>query len=525
MRLTTLPKEGIYYIRKRMKGLVLGVYTRKTDHGGEIAELTDSFKDVDQKCKGKLTSMLQSTGPFCKSVNHKLLWVSMLKECQINIDFDCISVVDLGSKETKVNPIEGRDEKAERVRCAIANGVRALRSSSDFENIYLDPCDSPRSAAEASNLSLYTYDTLKAESSKRPKSLLHLYKYAEITNEDVTNFNEGAQVAVCQNFSRRLMETPANYMTPSHFVSTVIDEFKGSDVKLIVREEEWIKEKGMGSFLSVARGSDEKPKFLELHYEGAPGLDKCIAFVGKGITFDSGGISIKPSLDMDKMRADMGGAACVVSTILGASLLKLKVNVKGFIPLCENMPSGKATKPGDVVVAMNGKTIQVDNTDAEGRLILADGLCYAQQFKPMAVLDIATLTGAIGIALGSGATGVFSTDDNLWNTLQKAGSKTGDRVWRMPLFKLYKKGITKSCRLADVNNLGASRKAGSCTAAAFLHEFIEPDMKWLHLDIAGVMEDADEAPYGCKGMSGRPTRTVVQFLKELEGSDVKPRTL
>ncbi|GFY67644.1 cytosol aminopeptidase [Trichonephila inaurata madagascariensis] len=500
-----------YY--SQMKGLVLGVYTEKGKNGNEISDFTKSFEEINEKSNKNLAKILKGTGPFCKSVKQKILWTSILQDPKIS--FDCISVVDLGTKEIKDNPLEGIEEKSERVRCAIADGVKALRSCSDFEEIYLDPCDKPQCAAIGANLATFVYDALKDQSSCRLKSQYRLYQYDKIPKEYITEFEKGVLLAESQNFSRTLMDTPANHMTPTIFVKTVKEKFKDTGVKLEVREKEWIESKKMGSFLSVSRGSEEDPKFLEFHYNGAPNVDKCIAFVGKGITFDSGGISLKPSASMDKMRADMGGAACVTGTILAASKLKLKVNVKGFIPLCENMPSGKATKPGDVVYAMNGKSIQVDNTDAEGRLILADGLCYAQEFKPIAILDVATLTGAMMIALGTAATGVFSNDDELWNILNKAGYATGDRVWRFPLYDYYKK-LIKPCHLADVNNLGHKKEGGSCSAAAFLSEFIEPGTKWLHLDIAGVMEHSDETSYSCKGMSGRPTRTLVQFLEALE---------
>lgn len=188
--------------------------------------------------------------------------------------------------------------------------------------------------------------------------------------------------------------------------------------------------------------------------------------------------------------------------------------ISGLAPLCENMPSGKANKPGDVVRAKNGKTIQVDNTDAEGRLILADALCYAHSFKPRAIINAATLTGAVDVALGSAAAGVFTNSDWLWERLQKASIVTGDRVWRMPLFQHYTKQITE-CALADLNNVGKySRSGGACTAAAFLREFVTAD-HWAHLDIAGVMTNKDEIPYLRKGMSGRPTRTLVEFVAGL----------
>lgn len=235
-------------------------------------------------------------------------------------------------------------------------------------------------------------------------------------------------------------------MTPTIFAANVMEKCQPLGVKVEAHGQKWAEEKRMGSFLSVTRGSIEPPVFLELTYTGSPDSnEKPVCLVGKGITFDTGGISIKPSSKMDEMRGDMGGAACVVATIAALAELKVPVNVIGLLPLCENMPSGSATKPGDVVYAMNGKSICVDNTDAEGRLVLADALCYSEKFQPKYVLDIATLTGAIKVALGDCVSGVFTNNADLWKNLHAAGSESGDRVWRMPLFKHYTKQVTGMC--------------------------------------------------------------------------------
>lgn len=212
---------------------------------------------------------------------------------------------------------------------------------------------------------------------------------------------------------------------------------------MVAHDKAWAEKKGMGSYLSVAQGSAQPPVFIEVTYNGSSNEDdQPICLVGKGITFDSGGISIKPSAAMDEMRADMGGAACVLATIDALERNKVPVNVKGLIPSCENMPSHRATKPGDVVFAMNGKSICVDNTDAEGRLILCDAICYAGEFNPKFIVDVATLTGAVFIALGDCVSGVYSNDERLWSLLERSGRETGDRVWRMPLFKHYVKKMT-----------------------------------------------------------------------------------
>ncbi|KAH9375072.1 hypothetical protein HPB48_007512 [Haemaphysalis longicornis] len=390
-------------------------------------------------------------------------------------------------------------------------------------------------AAEGSALALHVFEELKKKESRKPPVSLCL-----LGNEGHERWNRGMEKSNAQNLARRLSEMPANLMTPTRFAQEAAAVLEKRGVKVIARDRKWIEEQKMGAFLSVTRGSEEPPVFLEMHYEGPEqGVEGGpLVLVGKGVTFDSGGISLKPSSNMDKMRADMTGAACVVATFAAVAALGLPVKMvgewpptlfnfvvsyalqkglfirisAGLTPLCENMPSGKATKPGDVVTAMNGTTIQVDNTDAEGRLILADALCYADTLNPRAVLDMATLTGAMVVALGAGATGVFCTSNTLWNLLHEAGGVTGDRVWRMPLFELYHKQMTKPT-VADINNISKQAGAGgSCVAAAFLKEFVKCP-QWAHLDIAGVMENKDEVPYLGSGMAGRPVRTLIEFVE------------
>uniref|UniRef100_A0A2I3H9G2 Cytosol aminopeptidase n=1 Tax=Nomascus leucogenys TaxID=61853 RepID=A0A2I3H9G2_NOMLE len=365
-------------------------------------------------------------------------------------DFPSVVLVGLGKKAAGIDEQENWHEGKENIRAAVAAGCRQIQDL-ELSSVEVDPCGDAQAAAEGAVLGLYEYDDLK---------------------------------------QKKKMAVSA---------------------KLYGRPKSWIEEQAMGSFLSVAKGSDEPPVFLEIHYKGSPNANEPpLVFVGKGITFDSGGISIKASANMDLMRADMGGAATICSAIVSAAKLNLPINIIGLAPLCENMPSGKANKPGDVVRAKNGKTIQVDNTDAEGRLILADALCYAHTFNPKVILNAATLTGAMDVALGSGATGVFTNSSWLWNKLFEASIETGDRVWRMPLFEHYTRQVV-DCQLADVNNIGKYRSAGACTAAAFLKEFVTHP-KWAHLDIAGVMTNKDEVPYLRKGMTGRPTRTLIEFL-------------
>ena len=425
----------------------------------------------------------------------------------VSATYPIVSVVGLGPVDAGFNELEEVDEKRENIRAAVASGARTLRDlGADLDEILVDDCQDAEAAAEGGHLALHVYDELKSENLKKRRVKLSL-----LNEEAATAWQRGVVLATGQNLARRLMETPANKMTPTIFANTVkeLAEPLGVEVKIMQRPE--IEALKMGSFLSVANGSDEPPIFLELKYNKAPDA-KPLALVGKGITFDSGGISLKPSSNMDKMRADMGGAANVVSAIITLATLKAPVNVVGVAALTENLPSGKATKPGDVVIAMNGKSIQVDNTDAEGRLVLADALHYVHRYEPQAIVDLATLTGAMNVALGSGATGVFSTSAHYWKLLHDSGIKTGDRVWRFPLFNHYTKQTTDS-QLADLQNIGKhAGQGGACIAAAFLREFVT-NPNWLHLDIAGTMENKDEVSYLGKGMAGRPLRTLVNFVE------------
>ncbi|XP_047736791.1 cytosol aminopeptidase [Hyalella azteca] len=390
----------------------------------------------------------------------------------------------------------------EAIRTAVAAGYRSL-SEVGVSSVIVDACGDAEAAAEGAVLASFLYQTFKTEKKDRPDIVPH-------TETDRDAWKRGVALAEAQNLARELMETPANHLTPTIFAQRAKDVLEPLGVSVTPHDATWAQERRMGAFLSVTRGSAEPPVFLELSYDGAEQGQQHLALVGKGVTFDAGGISLKPSKGMEAMRADMGGAACVVGALHAIATLKLPLNVKAYIPLCENLPSGTATKPGDVITAANGKTIQVDNTDAEGRLILADALHFACLDKPRALVDMATLTGAMSVALGGGAAGAFSSSDELWHAMQAAGMTTGDRVWRMPLWQVYSKQVTEH-GMADVHNLGKyEREAGSCTAASFLQQFVTCE-HWMHLDIAGVMENRDEVPYLSKGMSGRPTRTIVQF--------------
>lgn len=268
----------------------------------------------------------------------------------------------------------------------------------------------------------------------------------------------------------------------------------------------------MGLFLSVANGSEEELRFLNIRYRGCSDDRVDLALVGKGVTFDSGGISLKPPAKMGDMKMDMMGAAAVVSVMGLISRLGCKLNVHAFVPLCENLPSGKATKPGDVARASNGRTVEIDNTDAEGRLILADALLYAQKHNPEYIVDVATLTGSMAVALGQVYSGFFSSDEGLAALISEAGDVSGDLFWQMPLDKRYRQQLDSD--VADMKNCG-TRYGGSCVAAMFLKEFVGEDIKWAHLDIAGTMCDSTFSELYGKRATGSSVRMFSSLIEKL----------
>ncbi len=323
--------------------------------------------------------------------------------------------------------------------------------------------------------------------------------------------DEARIIGESQNFTRQLVNEPSNRMTPSILAKRAQEMSKEVGLKCEVHGAEKIKELKMGAFWGVAQGSDEPPALIVMRYEPAGAPEKpVLGLVGKGITFDTGGISIKPADGMEKMKYDMAGGATMIGVMRAIALLKPKVKVIGIVCATENMPSGKAQKPGDIQTAMSGKTIEIINTDAEGRLVLADGLCYARQLGCTHLIDAATLTGAVVVALGYANAGVFANDDNMYQKFAKAISEAGEKMWRLPLGDEYLEAMRSS--IADLQNTGG-RWGGACTAAAFLKEFAE-DTPWIHLDIAGTAWMEDNKPWIAKGPSGIAVRSLIEFTRE-----------
>jgi len=364
-----------------------------------------------------------------------------------------------------------------------------------------------RQVAESLSLLDYRADKLKSKPAELSLQLKKVFFGAtKAQTADATKgLLLGQAIAKGVNLARELGDLPGNICTPTYLASEAKRlAQKQPKLSINILEEKQMKELGMGSLLSVAAGSDQPAKLIVLEYKGGSKKQAPIALVGKGITFDTGGISLKPGAAMDEMKYDMCGAASVLGTFQTLIELQLPINVVGVIAASENMPNGNATKPGDIVTSMSGQTIEILNTDAEGRLVLCDALTYTERFKPKAVVDIATLTGACVIALGNHATGLFSNNDELAKSLLKAGEESADRAWHMPLWDDYQKQLDSN--FADIANIGG-REGGAVTAACFLSRFAKK-FAWAHLDIAGTAWRSG----GAKGATGRPVTMLVQYL-------------
>ncbi len=378
--------------------------------------------------------------------------------------------------------------------------------------------DAAQAVVEGTILGLYRYHppgVIAREEFERQIDSLTLVEFdASKLPEVEAGARVGEAVAEGTCLARDLANQPANVMTPTALAETAERIAADYGMTCQVFDREGIAELEMGAMLSVARGANEPPKFIVLEHNPAASDAPPFVLVGKGITFDSGGISLKPSQGMEQMRSDMAGAAGVLGAMQAIGVINLPKRVVALVPATENMPSGTATHPGDVVTAMNGVTIEIINTDAEGRLILADALAYAQRYKPEAVVDVATLTGGMVTTLGHFMTGVFATDDWLWEAIHAAGDAAGEPMWRMPLVPIYDRQMTT--RFADVKNSGGS-KASPVTAARFLVKFVG-EHPWAHMDIAGTNWWELDLPYPLKpyfvrGNTGVVVRTLVGVLR------------
>ena len=464
-----------------------------------------AVRPIDQKLGGQLNA-LRKSGEFSGKPNN-----TALLHIDGKLSAKRVLLVGLGTRETvtldRIRQAMGT--AAKRARTAKAKGIVCVMPDVPKSTGPID--DVAQAIMEGVILGEYRFNEYRTDRTDDTHSLQSC-TLLTTSNAHLNEAKDGAKrgqilgEATC--FVRDLCNHPANVMTPSRVVTEAKKIARENKVRLKVLDRKQQEKLGMGGLLGVSRGSIEPPQFIILEYMGGPRTQKPIVFVGKTVTFDSGGISLKPSENMEQMKADMTGGAEVLATIRAASRLKLPVNAIGLLPVTENMPGGRATKPGDILTMLSGKTVEVQNTDAEGRLILADGLAYASRFKPACVIDIATLTGAATVALGQFAIGMLGNDDPLKADIKKAGNHAGERVWEMPLWDEYFEQLKSD--VADMRNIGG-RGGGMITAAMFLSKFVG-DHPWVHLDIASTDWGTTERPYIPKGPTGIGTRLLIQYL-------------
>ncbi|CAG9932229.1 leucyl aminopeptidase [Candidatus Nitrotoga arctica] len=468
----------------------------------EGGELSDAALILDKAAKNTLSGII-ARGDMSGKIASTLLLHNVP-----NILSERVLLVGLG-KRNEFAARQYLDSIRAAMRALFATGAKdAVLYLADLPMAGRDSAWCISQTVLAAFESVYRFDHLKSKAEKNKKASCKiqfgLLSGKSTAHQDVA-LKQAAAIGQGMKLTKDLGNLPGNICTPSYLAQQAVALAKAhKSLKVTVLEEKDMQKLGMGSLLSVTRGSDEPAKLITLEYRGADKKQTPIVLVGKGVTFDSGGISLKPGAEMDEMKYDMCGAASVLGTLQAIAEIGLKLNVVGIIPTCENMPSGSATKPGDIVTSMSGQTIEILNTDAEGRLILCDALTFAAKFEPTTVIDIATLTGACVIALGHVASGLYSNQDTLAQELLAAGEQTYDRAWHMPLWEEYQPQLDSN--FADIQNIGG-RAGGSITAACFLSRFTK-DYRWAHLDIAGTAWKSGKE----KGATGRPVPLLTQYL-------------
>ncbi len=459
---------------------------------------------LDKALGGALRDLLQSK-EFEGKANEAVLF-----HTQGKVPAKRIILVGLGKK---------KDVGLDQIRQALGHAAKRVRQAKAGSFTVAVPSVMPRGASlvevaqvmvEGAILGSYQFNVYRSEPTNKDVAAMSVLAQQKAQMRQLSEgIRRGVATAEATVFVRDLCNHPSNVMTPTKIANEAKAIAKETGVSVKILEQKDMEELGMGALLGVAKGSHEPPKFIILQYHGSKKKDdRPVVLVGKTITFDTGGISLKPAENMEQMKADMTGGAEVLATMRAAARLKLPLNVIGILPAAENMPGGRAMRPGDVVKTLSGKTVEVQNTDAEGRLILSDGLAYATRFKPAALIDIATLTGACVVALGQFAIGMFGTDARLKESVRKAGLRAGERVWEMPLWDEYFEQLRSD--VADMRNIGG-RGGGMITAALFLSKFVG-DCPWVHLDIASTDWSERERAYIPKGPTGIGTRLLIQYL-------------
>lgn len=425
-----------------------------------------------------------------------------------------VVVAGLG-KQKELDPDVVRSMTGEVLRRLSRIGVKKVATIAHGAGIAgMDTVTSGQSIAEGATLGLYRFDKYKSnkDQSTEIEEVSIVEHDADKTPHLVQGVAEGTLLGEATNLCRDMGNEPGNYMTPTKMSEVALEVANEASLELEVLDRPRLRDIGLGAFLGVAQGSSEPPKLIILRYLGDPSNDtNSLGLLGKGITFDSGGISIKPASRMGEMKGDMAGGATVIAAMKAIGKLKPKINVTAIVPATENMPSGSAQRPGDVIRTMSGKTVEIDNTDAEGRLVLADAMSYARSLGLERLIDIATLTGAMSVALGVQATGAFGNDQELMDAVAEAARQTGERIWPMPTFDEYKSQFASD--VADIKNTGG-RAAGSITGAQFIGEFAD-GASWIHLDIAGTSRTNRTSGYNTKGATGVHVRTLVRLVQDL----------
>jgi leucyl aminopeptidase len=410
----------------------------------------------------------------------------------------------------------------ETVRRMAARAVRAAEKLRiEQVSILLDGMetvdDAPRAqaAAEGASLAAWRFRELKREDEEERTTDVRAVDILGSGSTEALSSGTmaGAIVARAENFARTLQSRPGNLATPAHLAEAAVRLAGATDLEVTVYDEARMHAEGMHAILAVSRGSEEEARLIVLEHKGGAAEEPPLVLVGKGLSFDAGGISLKPAAGMESMKFDMSGGAAVIAAMQAIAELGVRTNVVGIVPSSENLPSGSALKPGDVIRTLAGKTVEVINTDAEGRLILADALAWGARLKPAAMVDCATLTGGVVIALGNHASAVLGNDDELVSEVIEAGESSGERCWRLPLWEEYERQLDSET--ADLQNVGG-KEGSTITAACFLAEFVD-DVKWAHIDVAGTAYGDGKLPYQRKGGYGVPTRLLVEWVRRRAG--------
>ncbi len=475
--------------------------------GAQEGKLTTSLlKDLDSALDGALSRAVREKEFTGKQGQTLLLHPGK------RLPAERVLLVGLG--KNRKNALE-RLRQAAGTATAFLGGKHLTSFAVDLASLPLagkDLRETAQGAAEGIVLAAYRFDRFRTENREELPSGLKEVLFLVEKQGQLGEAEKGVERArcICRGvaFARDLVNEPGNVKSPDFLAQQAEEMAKETGLACNILDKAAIEKEGMGALLGVAQGSVREPRFIVLEHRGGTDDARPIVLVGKGVVFDAGGISLKPAEKMDEMKMDMAGGAAVLGTMLAAALLKLPLNLVGIVPAVENLPSGSAIRPGDILTSLSGRTIEVLNTDAEGRLILADALTYAQRFDPRVVIDLATLTGACIIALGHQATGAMGNHEGLIRQLLRAGEETGERIWQLPLWEEYAAQLKSD--IADVKNIGG-RPAGTITAGAFLHKFVG-DGTWAHLDIAGTAWEEKGRHYLTKGATGVGVRLLIRYL-------------